>query len=335
MRFIRGLKNLSKKKILFVIVILFIVSWFLFAFGVELFPNAIFKLIFLRFLPLLAGFTFVLFIVSFFIPLDKMGAIVIIISVILTFPVMWIFSETTNYFIYFSIIVNIFITAFFAYKFCMDTSIKVDDYLYKKEGSRIFTRTIEFVSFFILTWWLISLTIRFFKSFAHPGIQSIANVFLSIFLIGLVIIGIVVIRLLFSKRFAAYISFFNTLIFFYVLYIIIDLLVQFLFPDTFGYDLLSFFIDFLLFIYIIGSIYERVDYIKDKLKIFRADTIALFIILMKLFVQIINIVIDIVPPPNLLDILILQARILWVFFMIFTILIGVYTIFKHKEGKAS
>ena len=80
-----------------------------------------------------------------------------------------------------------------------------------------------------------------------------------------------------------------------------------------------------------------VDYIKDKLKIFRADTIALFIILMKLIVQIINIRIDIFPPPplELLGILIIQARILWVFFMIFTILIGVYTIFKHKEGKTS
>ena len=334
MRFIRGLKNLSKKKILFVIVILFISSWFLFALGVELFPNAIFKGFFLIFLPILAGFTFVLFLISFIIPLDKMGAILITISVVLTFPVMWIFRETANYFIYFAALTNIFITAFFAYKFCMDTSIKVDDYLYKKEGSRIFTRTIEFVSFFLLTWWLISLTIRFFKSFA--SIQSIADVFFSIFLIELVLIGIVVIRLLFSKRFAAYISFFNILIFFYVLYIIIDLLVQFIFPDTVGYDLLSFFIDFLLFIYIIGSIYERVDYIKDKLKIFRADTISLFIILMKLLVQIKDILLDIFPPPllDLLKILIPQARILWVFFMIFTILIGVYTIFKHKEGKA-
>ncbi|MFW9902018.1 MAG: hypothetical protein ACFFDY_12165 [Candidatus Thorarchaeota archaeon] len=268
-------------------------------------------------------------------PLDKMRAIVIIISVVLTFPVMWLFTKTIDYFIFFCTIANIFITAFFAYKFCMDTSIKVDDYLYKKEGSRIFTRTIEFVSFFLLTWWLTSLTIRFFKSSALPSIQSIANVFFSIFLVGLVLIGFVVIRLLFSKRFAAYVSFFNTLIFFYVLYIIIDLLVQFIFPDTIGYDLLSFFIDFLLFIYIIGSIYDRVDYIKDKLKIFRADTISLFIILMKLIVQIINIRIDIVPPPNLLEILILQARILWFFFMIFTILIGIYTIFKHKEGKIS
>jgi len=334
MRFISGLKSLSKKRILFVIVILFIVSWFLFAFGVEVFPNATFKRYFLFFLAALAGFTFVLLLFSFFIPLDKMGVIIIIISIVFTFPVMWIFGGIISIFIYFCYIANIVITAFFAYKFCMDTSIKVDNYLYKKKSSRIFTRTIEFIIFFLLSWWFTSLTIRFFTSFANPNIQSLARVFFNLFLIGLVLLGIVVIRLLFNKKFASYISLFNVLTFFYVLYIIVDLWASFLFPDTAGYDFLSFVIDFLLFLYIIGSLYERVDYIKDKIKILRVDTISLFIILMKLVVQIIEILWEINPPADLLEILIRQAQILWIFFMVFNLIVGIYTIFKHKEGNA-
>ncbi|MFX0155301.1 MAG: hypothetical protein ACFE9Q_12335 [Candidatus Hodarchaeota archaeon] len=335
MRFISGLKSLSKKRILLVIVILFIVSWFLFAFGVEVFPNATFKRYFLIFLGVLAGFTFVLFIMSFIIPLDKMRVIIIIISIGLTLPVMWIFGGIINIFTFFCYIANIVITAFFAYKFCMDTSIKVDDYLYEKKSSRIFTRIIEFVIFFLLSWWLTSLTIRFFVSFANPNVQNLARIFFNLFLIGLVLLGIVVIRLLFTKKFAAYISFFIVLTFFYVLYIIVDLWAEFMFPDTVGYDLLSFFIDFLLFLFIIGSIYDRVDYIKSKIKILRVDTISLFIILMKLIVQIIEILRDINPPANLSQILILQAQILWIFFMVFNLIVGAYTIFRHTEGKKS
>ena len=335
MRFISGLKSLLKKRILFIIVILFIVSWFFFAFGVEVFPNATFKRYFLFFLAALAGFTFVLLIFSLFIPLDKMGVIFIIIIVVLTLPVMWIFGGIIAIFIDFCYIANIFITAFFAYKFCMDTSIKVDDFLYEKKGSRVFTRTIEFVIFFLLCWWFTSLTIRFFTSFSNPGIQSLSRVFFNLFLIGLVLLAIVIIRLLFTKKFAAYISLFNVLTFFYVLYIIVDLWASFLFPDTAGYDFLSFVIDLLLFLYIIGSIYERVDYIKDKIKILRVDTISLFIILMKLVVQIIEILWDINPPANLSEILFRQAQILWIFFIVFNLIVGIYTIFKHKEGKSS
>lgn len=335
MRFISGLKSLSKKRILLVIVILFIVSWFLFAFGVEVFPNATFKRLFLIFLGILAGFTFILFIISFLVPLDKMGIIIIILGIVLILPVMWLFSGIIDIFRIFCYNANIVITAFFAYKFCMDTSIKTDNYLYEKKGSRAFTRTIEFIVFFLLSWWFTSLTIRFFISFANPDIQSLARVFFNLFLIGLVLLGFVVIRLLFTKKFASYISLFNVLTFFYVLYIIVDLWAEFMFPDTVGYDLLSFVIDFLLFLFIIGSIYDRVDYIKDKIKILRVDTISLFIILMKLIVQIIEILWDINPPAQLAQILILQAQILWIFFMIFNLLVGIYTIFKHKEGKGT
>lgn len=335
MRFISGLKNLSKKTILLIIVILFVVSWFLFVFGFDVFSNITFSKYFLIFLGFLAGFTFILFIISFFIPIGKMGIIVIVVSAALTLPIMWIFGRIINLFTIFCYIANIIITAFFAFKFCMDTSTKVDSYFYEKKSSRIFTRIIQFVIFFLLCWWFASLSIRFFVSFPTPGVQSLARIVFNIFLIGLALLVIVLIRLIFTKKFAAYISFFNLLIFFYVLYIIIDLWATFIFADTSGYDLLSFFIDFLLFIYIIGSIYDRVDYIKDKLKIFRVDTIALFIILMKLIVQIIEILRELLPPFDVIPGLILQAQILWIFFIIFILIVGIYTIFKHKEGKIS
>ncbi len=335
MRFISGLKNLSKKRILLVIIILFIASWFLFTIIFDVFSNIAFSKFFLIFLGFMAGFTFILFIISFIIPLDKMGVIIIIISAVLTLPVMLIFGGIIFNFYIFCYIANIVITAFFAFKFCMDTSTKIDDYLYKKKGSRIFMRTIEFIIFFLLSWWFTSLSIRFFVSFPNPVIQSLARVFFNLFLVGLALLGVVFIRLLFTKKFAAYISFFYVLTFFYVFYIIIDLWAVFIFLDTVGYDLLSFFIDFLLFLYIIGSIYERVDYIKKKLKLLRADTIALFIILMKLIVQIIDILRELYPPANVVPGLILQAQILWIFFMVFTLIVGIYTIFRHKEGKSS
>ena len=124
--------------------------------------------------------------------------------------------------------------------------------------------------------------------------------------------------------------------FFYVLYLFVDLLAEFIFYDSSGYDLFAFCIDLLLFIYIIGSIYDRVDYILEKLKIFRVDTIALFIILMKLLVQIIKIWQELwLPyiPAIVLQQIFSQAQLLWLFFAAFTILVGIYTIFKHKEGK--
>jgi len=133
-------------------------------------------------------------------------------------------------------------------------------------------------------------------------------------------------------------SFFNILTFFYVLYLFVDLLAEFIFYDSAGYDLFAFCIDLLLFIYIIGSIYDRVDYIQENLKIFRVDTIALFIILMKLLVQIIKIWQEIwLPyvPVLVLQQIISQAQLLWFFFAAFTIIVGIYTIFKHKEGKKS
>ncbi|MFX1304376.1 MAG: hypothetical protein ACFE9X_13555 [Promethearchaeota archaeon] len=334
MRFISGLKSLSKKTILLIIIILFVVSWFFFVFGFDVFSNITFSRYFLYFLAILAGFTFMLFIISFFRPLEKMGIVLIVTAAVLTLPIMWVFSLIIGFSIFFSfsILANAIITAFFAFKFCMDTSIKVDDFFYKKESSRIFTRIIEFVTFFLLSLLFTLLLIRFF------GFKNISNAFFNLFLIGLILIGIVLIRIIFTKKLAAYITLFNLMTSFYLLYLVIDLLSEFIFFDDSGYDIFAFCIDLALFVYIIGSIYDRVDYIQEKLKIFRVDTIALFVILMKLLVQIMGIFQELyIPyfPLAVLQRIIIEVQILWFFFVIFTLIVGIYTIFKHKEGKSS
>jgi len=331
MRFISGLKSLSKRILLLIIVILFIISWFLFTLSINVIPNNTFRFILISFIGFLAGFTFVLLILSLFFNIDKRGKFLVIIALILTIPVMFLFSGIIGWFFSFCVIANLVLTAFFAFKFCRDSSIKIDDYLYNKKGSRKFTRIIEFLIFGLLSWWFVSITIRYFRSFSEPGIQRLAQVFFVLFLIHLVLIGFVLIRLIFIQKLAAFISLFNLLTFFYVVYLLVSLWADFIFIDSVGYDFFSFFVDLLLFIYIIGSIYDRVDYIKKVFIIFGADTIALFLILMKLIVQIINIIQEFTTPSA--DLIIGQVQILWIFFAIFTLLVGIYTIFRHKEGK--
>jgi hypothetical protein len=341
MRFISGLKNLSKKTLLLIIVVLFVISWFLFTFIIDIFRNFELGRYFLFVIGTLAIFTLVLFIISFFKQINEMGMLIIIFAIILAIlaiPVFWISRWIVIYLFRFFTVADSILIAFFAYKLCMDTSIKVDDYLYKKKRSRIFTRILELALFFFLTWWFISLTIRFFNNAPFLGGTNIARSFYLLFLIIITILGIVLIRLIFTKKLAAYISVFNMLTYFYVVYLVVDLLSEFLFSDSGPYDIFSFFIDLLLFIYIIGSIYERVDYIKEKLKIFKADTIALFLIVTKLVVQIMKIwqeVITPLGPAIILEQSIIQVQILWIFFALFTLIIGLYTVFKHKEGISS
>jgi len=121
-----------------------------------------------------------------------------------------------------------------------------------------------------------------------------------------------------------------------MLYIVISFAADFIFYDPF-YNWLSFFIDLFIFLFIIGSIFERVEYIKDTIKILGADTIALFVILMKSIVQIINMLVDLnfITPIDLINLLLYQIQVLLFFFAIFSLLIGLYTIFAHKEGKSS
>ena len=338
MRFISGLKNLSKKSILLVIVILFIVSWFLFIFALYIVLNITLIKLVLYFIGILAVFTFILLIFSIFIPIDKMGIVTVIISAVLTLPIMWLFSGIISLFYLFCFFANQVITAFFAYKFSMDTSTGIDDYLYKKKGSRKFTRILEFILFLLLYLWLLFLIVRFFRSSSTPGIQNLAITFVFLLGINLILVGFVILRLILTKKLAAYIPTFFVLTTLYVLYLVIDLLAFFIFFGNTSYSIFSFLIDLLLFVYIIGSIFDRVDYIKEKIKIFRVGTLALFVILMKLVVQVYKILqpfIAIIDPIQLIIQVIIQLQILIYFFILSTLFFGFYTIFTHKEGNKS
>lgn len=335
MRFISGLKNLSKKTILLIIVILFVTSWFLFILSHVIFLNDRLSLILGLFLGFLAGFTFILLALSIFIPIEKMGKILLFVVAIFTIPIVFIFTKLIFRFFIFCFFANLVLTAFFAFKFCMDSSTAIDDYLYKKKSFRKITRILEFIIFLFLSLWLGLLIIRFFKNLGMP--EEAQNVFIILLWIDAILLAFVLLRLLFVKKLAAYISIFYLLTFIYMLFIIVDLWAEFIFFDPSGYDILSFFIDMLLFIYIIGSIFDRVDYLKEKIKILRADTIALFVILMKLVVQIVRIQQDLgfIDPVDIIASLIFQVQVILFLFSIFALLLGLYTIFAHKEGKKS
>jgi hypothetical protein len=90
--------------------------------------------------------------------------------------------------------------------------------------------------------------------------------------------------------------------------------------------ILSFFVDIVLFFYTLGTVYDRIDYIKEKLKFFKVDTIALFLIIMKLYVQISKII----ARTTTEDYLILQEWGIFIIFMFFTLLFGIHSIFAHK-----
>ncbi|MFX1275868.1 MAG: hypothetical protein ACFFBP_08010 [Promethearchaeota archaeon] len=294
-------------------------------------------------------YTIVLLIFSFFIPIEDMKVITIISSIIIAIPVILIFF-------YFDIIpfistvfifINQFITAFFALKFCIDSSIKTDDYLNKKKASKI-TRPLEFILFFLLTIIISILSVRFLLRFIDQitkvDIDKFIILFWTIFYwssiilfwISIFLISITIIKLIFTKKFAAYISMFYFLTFLYIVYIVFDVWFGWFYRDYQVYDVLSFIIDFLLFLYIIGSIYERIDYIQEKLKITNIDSIGLFVIIMKLIVQINKITQEIqlrLTLEQLARQIFIQAFSLICFFIIFTIIIGIYYIFKYKTGK--
>jgi len=336
LRFIDGLKDLFKKKTYTGIFITFLVLMVIFFINYTIIRG---NIEFTRFVIFLMAaftiFTFILLIFSFFIPVDKMNLLVILFALILTGPITVLIQAFgllvlfSTFFIY----INQFLTAFFAFKFCIDTSINTDDYLAKKKKSK-FTRSFEFILFFILTIAIFILSLRLISRISIPLVQNSGRMFSYLFWISVVLIFITLIRLIFIKKFAAYISIFSFLTFLYMLYIFLDVWYGWYFQDNRAYDILSFIIDFLLFLYIMGSIFERVDYIKNKLKIIRADTIGLFVIIMKLIVQINKILQEIgfrISKDELAHQIAIQTIVLVWFFVIFTTIIGVYYIFKHKN----
>jgi len=328
MGFISGLKELFKKPLYAVIVGLFLIVWFLGVLAHTFLPTSInYNWFVFWFIVLLSVFTFVLFLFSFFTSVEKMGKFTIIFAIILLIPAIFFFSIYIIYFFMFCMIANEFITGFFGFKLCMDSATRVDDVLYKGESSRIATRIIEFIIFGLLTWWLLRTTAMFFMAI-NP---ILAEIFRIINIVNFILIGFVILRLLFTKKFAAYITLFFLITFFYILYIIIRIAADVIFPDPTIYAWHFFLFDLFLFLYIIGTVFSHVDYLEKKLVIFRADTIALFTIVMKLFVQFLNL------DPSVIGVDLSGYQVNeWVLlgiFIGFTLLIGIYSIFAHKEGK--
>ena len=330
MRFINGLKSLSKKYLLVFILILFITLWILALLGKALIKDIAFLHFIAILVGILSGFIFVVMIFSFFTPIDKMGATLLIIAGLLTIPTIIIFSGIISLFYFFAFFANFFFIAFFAYKWCIDNSIRVDDYLYNKKKSRVFTRIIEFFGFLILNILIILRTIGIFR---FIGINIAANIFLIIGIIDIILLLFVLLRLIFIQKLSAFISLFFLLSYFYILYVVIDLWAFFIFgaSGVAGYKLITFVIDLIMFIYIIGSIFDRVDYIKEKIKIFRVDTIALFVILMKIIAQLVEIGQDLTTIEPKFEIF--SAIIVLLLFGFYTLILGIFSIISHKEGK--
>jgi len=327
MGFYSGLKQLFSKLIYSLIVISFIIAWFLILFGSTFIPFEQYNIFVIIFIEILFGFCLILFFISFFRSVDDLPLVVIIIALIGGIPIILIFLEIFPFFFYFCVIANLILTAFFAFKVCMDFAIKVDRYLNEREKIRIIGRILEFVIFGFFNWWLLRLAGIFFNKIVGAT-SGLLLTFRIISWIDIILLAIVLIRILIKKKFAAYISLFLLLAFFYTVYRVFDIYATLILSDENAYKITSFVIDLIIFLYIIGSIFDRVDYLKEKLRVIRADTIALFVILIKLIVQVLKILPNIpgvdVPPSPRQDFIILSI------FLIFTLIIGGYTIFRNK-----
>lgn len=340
MGFIAGLKGVFKKPLYIFIIISFILIWILIILT-KYITSVPVSLLLGSFVIIFGGsllfFVLILFFISFFKEIETLKwwffIIVFIISIALT---IWlsrtIFFPTSELFFIIPLTVNQFFTAFFAFKLCMDSSTKIDDYLYSKEKSRIITRIAEFCVFAFLNWWIIRITVIFFSFTPTALFLVVIRVLQIMFWINVGLLGVAFIRLLITKKFSAYLTLFFLLTLFYALYILFDYLYGVFFSTESGdpiYVITSFIVDLLLFLYILGVIYSRVDYLQTKLKFLKVDTIALFLIIMKIYVQVSKIVPKIVEE----EWQILQAGGLFVIFVFFNLLFGIHSIITHKHEK--
>jgi len=336
MKFITGLKGVFKKPIFVFIISAFTLTWIL------IIVNSYFSSVFLGLAVLIFGgsllyFAMILFLISFIKPIDQLkGWLVFIIylfSILSTFVLNRIvFIITSELFFIIPLTINQFFTAYFAFKICMDSSTKVDDSLYTKKKSRIIIRLIEFSVFLLLNLWVSRITLIFFSSTSTPLFIVVFRMLQVMFWVNVGLMVIVIIRLLVTKKFSAYISLFFLLTLFYALYILIDYLYGAFFSSGTGdptYVLISFFVDWFLFLYILGTVYSKIDYIQTKLKFLKVDTIALFLVIMKIYVQVSKIVPKVVAE----EMQILQAGGLFVIFVFFNLLFGIHSILVHKQKK--
>ena len=332
MSFITGLKELFRKPFYTFIIASFMLVWLL----ILLLNFALWPFLFAITATFGGGLLFfeiIFILISLFQPIEKVkwfiSAIIFVISIVIA-AFLWgtIFFPTSDIFFIIMLNANLFFTAFFGFKLCMDSATKVDNYVYKGKKSRISLRIVAFISFGILDWWVLHITVKFLT----PLQQAAGSILRIIIWIDLILMGIVVIRLLITKEFAAYITLFFLLTTFYMLYLIFDFIYGRFFnsesTDIF-YMIGSFFMDVVLLLYILGTVYDRIEYIKKKLKIFKVDTIALFLITMKLYVQISKLISRVTSE----EYVILQQWGIFIIFLFFTFLFGMHSIFTHIYKK--
>ena len=334
MKFISGLKGVFKKPLYVFIISVFTLTWIL------IIVNSYYSSVILGLSVLILGgsllyFAMILFLISFIKPIGQLNKwflfIIYVITIFLTFILnRLVFFITSELFFIIPLTINQFFTAFFAFKICMNSSTKVDDYLYKKKKSRILTRLIEFSFFFLLNLWFSIITLRFFSNTPTPLFLVVIRILQILFWVNVSLMVIVFLRLIVTKKFSAYISLFFLLTLIYALYILFDYLYGAFFSSASvdpTYVLISFIVDWFLFIYILGIVFYRAGYIQTKLKFLKVDTVALFLIIMKIYVQVSKIVPKIVAD----DMQILQAGGLFIIFVFFNLLFGVYSILAHKQ----
>ena len=152
MAFISGLKGVFKRPLYVFIIGAFSLTWILILVN-SYFNNVILGLAVLIFGGSLLYFVIILFLISFIKPVTELSKwlffVIYVITIFLTFILnSLVFIVISELFFIVLLTINQFFTGFFAFKICMDSSTKVDDYLYKKEKSRILTRLLEFFIFF-------------------------------------------------------------------------------------------------------------------------------------------------------------------------------------------
>jgi len=324
MRFISGLKKLFSKWLYVLIVGSFIVSWFLVLFGRTFIPFGGYILFVRIFVAILFGFSLLLFLISFFKSPHELHFGVIILIFFAGLPFILIFEGILDILYLFCFYANLFLTAFFAFKVCMDSAIKVDEVLWRSQKYNKLLRALEFIVFIIINWVIYRTMLLFFSQVIGLN-KLVVLVFRIIFWINIIFLGLIIIRLIITKKFASYSALFLILVFFYMIYLIFDFYAEIIFANTTGYTYFSFAIDLLLFLFIMGSIFDRVEFLKKKLRILKVDTIALFIIIMKLIVQANELTPGGVTYQDEFQILLI--------FVIFTLLIGLYKIITYQPKK--
>ncbi len=319
MRFIFGLKKLFSKWIYALIIISFLVSWFFTLLGIVFFPEKAFFQIIRIIISVLFGFNCLLFIFSFFKSLDKVHYIFISIAFITSNFFLFVFDNTISILFEFFYTTNLILNSLFAFILCIDYAINIDNYLTKKDRNIIFR-----IIFWINIIFFIMEIFTFF--FAIEDQYQIFRILLwvnIVFLLGLIV------NLIINKKIIAYFALFLLLIFLYILYRVVKFYI-----NSSGYIFLSYILDLILFIYIIGSLFNKKHFFKEKMKYLRIETIILLVIIMKFVIQGFQIISSI--SGINISINLYNEDDNMILFIIFIILFEIYGLIKYKikNGKS-